>query len=284
MKKLILTTSLLAFGAFMFTAQYGCKKSSSSNTVDSISCSDANLLQAALSVTGGVLKTGTFPTSSTTGAPTLSAFQSSAGLSAGHSLLLPFNYSSTAGISKVLVMVENATNGYIETSSYSSSSSTGTIVLSISIPGRVKYGSFTLRYIIIDNSGNISNRISTDIVINAPVTCANASVSGSEGLTFTTIDMTGKSSGSMTLTYDTYSVPDRIDVYQGSKWLAGTGTNPSSPIPPQCNCSTPLPGFIGATGTLTFPYDANLSHDITVVVSGCLGGGTAWDWSTSCPL
>jgi hypothetical protein len=284
MKKLILTTSLIAFGAFMFTAQYGCKKSSSSNAVDSVSCSDANLLQAALSVTGGVLKSGTFPTSSTSGAPILSAFQSSAGLSAGHSLLLPFNYASGFGISKVLVMVQNATNGYIETSSYSSSGNTGTIVLSISIPGKVKYGSFTLRYIIIDNSGNVSNMISTDIVINAPVTCANASVSGSEGLTFTTIDMTGKSSGSMTLSYDTYSVPDRIDVYQGSKWLAGTGTNPNSPIPPQCNCSTPLPGFIGATGTLTFPYDANLSKDITVVVSGCLGGGTAWDWSTSCPL
>ncbi len=282
MKKLILTASLLAFGTFMFTAQYGCKKSSS-NTVDSVSCSDANLLQSVLSITGGVLKSGSFPTSSTSGAPVLSAYQSSAGLSAGHALLLPFNYSSTAGISKVIVQVENATNGYIETSSYSSSGNSGVIVLNISIPGRVKYGSFTLRYIIIDNSGNVSNVISTEVVINAPVTCANASVSGSEGLTFTTIDMTGKSSGTMTLTYDTYTVPDRIDVYQGSKWLTGTGTNPNSPIPPQCDCSTPLPGFIGANGTLTFPYDANLSKDITVVVSGCLGGGTAWDWSTSCP-
>ena len=284
MKKIILITSVITFTIFMFSAQYGCQKSkNSTTTVDSVSPSDANKLQAVLIIPGGALKSWNMPTTSATNAPVLSANQTSASINPNHQLMLPFNYSSIAGISKILVQVRNATSGYIEISGSSSSSNTGTIVIPISIPGKVKYGTFTLIYIIIDNSGNVSNVLTTYIVITAPVTCATATVNGAEGLTFTTVDMAGKSSGTMSLTYDTYSVPDRIDVYQNGTWLTGTGTNPNSTIPPQCDCSTPLPGFVGQTGTLTFPFDTGKSKDITVVVSGCLGGGTAWTWTMACP-
>ncbi len=282
MKKLIVITSILALGTLFFSAQYGCKKSSSSK-VDSVTTSDYNKLQAVLIIPGGSLKAGTVPATSATNAPVLTANQTTAAINPNHQLMLPFNFSSIAGVSKVIVHVVSATNGYIEVSGLNSSSNTGTIVLPISIPGYVKYGNFTIIYIIIDNSGNVSNVLTTEITINAPVTCSTATVNGAEGLTFTTIDMTGKASGTMSLNYDTYSVPDRVDVYQNGVWLTGTGSNPNSTIPPQCDCSSPLPGFIGATGTLTFPYDANKSKDITVVVSGCLGGGTAWTWTMNCP-
>jgi len=282
MKKIIIVTSMIALGMFVVPTQYGCKKSKSTTVIDSISPSDADKLQAVLIIPGGSLKTGSRPTKSLTNAPDISAYQSSAAINPGKQLMLPFNFSSIAGLSRIIVQVVGA-SGYIEVSGLSSSSNTGTVVLPVTIPSKVKYGNFELLIIIIDNSGNVSDYITTDVRINAPVTCADANVSGSEGLTFTTIDMTGKPSGTMTLEYDTYSVPDRVDVYQNGTWLAGTGTNPGSTIPPQCDCSTPLPGFIGADGTLTFPYDANKSKDITVVVSGCLGGGTAWDWKLNCP-
>lgn len=282
MKKIIIVTSMIALGMFVVPTQYGCKKSKSTTVIDSVSTSDADKLQAVLIIPGGSLNPKP-ANKKFSYAPVISAYQSSAAINPNHQLMLPFNYSSIAGLSRIIVQVVGA-SGYIEVSGLSSTTNTGTVVLPITIPGKVKYGNFQLVIIIIDNSGNISDYITTSIRVNAPVTCADANVSGSEGLTFTTVDMTGKSSGTMSLDYDTYSVPDRVDVYQNGTWLAGTGTNPSSTIPPQCNCSTPLPGFIGATGTLTFPYDANKSKDITVVVSGCLGGGTAWDWTMHCPL
>lgn len=282
MKKIIIAASLVALTAFLFTIQYGCTKSSSNPTVDSVAPSDANKLQSALIITGGTLKTGTFPTTSTTNAPVLSGYQSSAAINPNHVLALPFNFTSTNGCAKIYGMVTGATNGYFEITG-SSSSNTGTIIIYISIASKIKYGTFTFIYVIVDNSGNVSNVLSTQIVINAPMTCTNATASGSEGLTFSTVDMTGKSSGNMSLTYDTYSVPDRVDVYQGTKWLAGTGTDPGTTIPPQCDCSSPLPGFVGQTGTLNFPYDASKVKEITVVVSGCLGGGTAWNWTMTCP-
>ena len=283
MKKIIVITSILTLTVFMFSAQYGCKKSKDNTpTIDSVSPSDANNLQAVLIIPGGSLVSGNMPTTSSTNAPVLSANQTSASINPNHQLLLPFNYTSTAGISKIYVQVKTATNGYIQVGGVSSASNTGTIVLPISIPGKVKYGNFTIIYVIIDNSGNVSNILTTEVIITAPVTCATATVDGAEGLTFTTIDMTGKASGNMSINYDTYTVPDRIDVYQNGTWLTGTGTNPNSTIPPQCDCGTPLPGFVGQTGTLTFPYDASKSKHITVVVSGCLGGGTAWTWTMVC--
>ncbi len=282
MKKIGLVVAAVIFGMLTFSTQYGCKKKDNNSVVDSVSPSDANKLQGVLIISGGSLKGGSLPTKSLSNAPLISGYQSSAAINPNHQLMLPFNYSSIAGLSKIIVQVDGAT-GYIEVSGFTSSVNTGTVVLPIMIPGKVKYGYFQLNIIIIDNSGNVSEVINTDVTINAPVTCSTAHVSGSEGLTFTTVDMTGKSSGSMSITYDTYSVPDRIDVYQNGTWLTGTGTNPNSTIPPQCDCSTPLPGFIGDNGTLTFSFDANKSKDITVVVSGCLGGGTAWDWDMTCP-
>ncbi len=283
MKKLVIIASFLTLGVFFFSTQFSCKKSSNSTpTVDSVSPSNANDLQAVLIIPGGTLKSGTMPSTSATNAPALTGNQTSASINPGHQLMLPFNYTSVAGISKIFLQVVGATNGYIEITGSSSGNNTGTIVVPITIPGKVKYGTFSITYIIIDNSGNVSNVLTTDITITAPVTCATASLVGAEGLTFTNVDMTGKSSGTITINYDTYTVPDRIDVYQNGTWLTGTGSNPNSTVPPQCDCASVLPGFVGQAGTLTFHYDASKSKDITVVVSGCLGGGTAWEWQMVC--
>ncbi len=46
-----------------------------------------------------------------------------------------------------------------------------------------------------------------------------------------------------------------------------------------CNCSSVLPGFVGKKGQLQFNYDPKKGKTITVVVSGCLNGGTSWEWT-----
>lgn len=123
-----------------------------------------------------------------------------------------------------------------------------------------------------------------DVCVNvsAPKTCGST-VSGNEGLTFTTLTL-GDTAGTVTVDYDTYSIPDRIDVYYDNKWVAGTGSDPG-PIPPQKNCSDVVAGdgFLGTTGVLSIAYDPAISKEVTVVVSGCLGSSTAWDYTVNCP-
>lgn len=257
-----------------------CKKEENHGPVNP---SDANALQKAITIEYGALKTGSFPVA-TGSAATLSAYQSSAQTNPGGQLILPFNYSGNSGFRTVYAQVQGATNGYFEINmpNAGSSSSSGTILLTINIPDYVTIGNFSLLYTIVDQQGNVSTYVVTYVVLTAQLDCATASASGSEGLTFTKVSM-GNKAGSAGVVYDTYSVPDRIDIYQGSTWLAGTGSNPGSLVPPQCDCDTPLPGFIGDTGTLNFYYDPSKGNDITVVVSGCLGGGTAWDWYMECP-
>ncbi len=127
-------------------------------------------------------------------------------------------------------------------------------------------------------NGTTSNKVQTNInVTNINITCENAYMSGTSGLTFTNLYL-GEGAGEVKIAYDTYSVPDRIDIYQGETWLTGTGSNPNSPIPPMCNCDSPLPGFVGENGELSFFYNPNKGSSIVVVVSGCLPKGTAWEW------
>ncbi len=150
--------------------------------------------------------------------------------------------------------------------------------ISIGIPKNIDDGSFDIKYLVRDASGSNSNAVTSTIYItNEVINCDNAYAEGEQGLTFTTVHL-GSTAGKVSIYYDTYSVPDRIDIYQGKDWITGTGTNPNSLIPPMCNCSSPLPGFVGDNDYLTFNYNPARGQQITVVVSGCLGGGTYWEW------
>jgi hypothetical protein len=120
------------------------------------------------------------------------------------------------------------------------------------------------------------------VTVSAPKTCGQF-VSGAEGLTFTNLTL-GNVAGTASINYDTYSIPDRLDIYYNGNWVAGTGTDPG-PVPPQKNCSDVVSGdgFYGKMGTLSFAYDPAISKEVTVVVSGCLGSSTAWDYTVECP-
>ena len=247
---------------------------------------DSNALQKVLSIPDGKLTKGDMPQpSNTAAAPKIVYSQPSASFNPGTQFQLPFTFTANNAWQYIYVQVEGATNGYIVVRNTASPNvKSGMIVLPISLPINVDYGEFVLIYCIVDSSGNISNWITTIIVLREPLTCADADLSGEEGLTATQVDL-GSTGGNVTLEYDTYTVPDRIDIYQGITWLTGTGANTGLLVPPLCQCSSPLPGFIGTKGTkvLSFYYDPAKGRNITIYVSGCLNNNTAWIWHLNCP-
>ena len=206
----------------------------------------------------------------------------SVGVTAGNTVILPIICSLSTNIQKVFIQVVGA-EGHISASitTCSATLNSGRYgYISIGIPINIDDGSFQIQYLIQYGSGSYSNLVITTINVNNDIkTCENAYAEGNDGLTFTTVEL-GKVSGPVKIYYDTYVVPDRIDIYQGSEWIDGTGDDPYCPIPPLCPCSTATreDGFIGQSGYFEFNFNASKGSTITVVVSGCLYGGTAWKW------
>ena len=280
MNKIKTITALFAILFLLNACSKDDKKKKEEEVVD-IETTDANGLQKAFKVTNGTLKTGRLPkTSSNANAPTIENIQTSCQTNAGYQLIVPFTFDSDADWDFIYLQVVGATNGYFSIKNTGSSSNV--VAIPIFIPSNVLNGDFEITYAIVDEDGNVSEYVITTVVIKDALDCSNGSNSGSEGLTFTQVDM-GNKAGFVELNYDTYTVPDRVDVFQGTTWLGGTGSNPRSTVPPLCDCDNPLPGFIGENSTISFNYQPSKGNIITIVVSGCLGGSTAWDWNISCP-
>jgi hypothetical protein len=221
----------------------------------------------------------------------LGGIQKSIEVTAGGEILLPVNYTvMTAGgtysVREYYIHVVGADSTIKVTNSNTNLPANGTMIHRIKVPSYFSYGQFCFntKVTFVRSDGSIYQTPDYNVCvgITAPKTCGQT-VSGSEGLTFTTLRLSD-AAGTATVNYDTYTVPDRIDIYYNQTWVGGTGANPG-PIPPQKNCSyvTTGDGFLGATGKLTFSYNPNISKEVTVVVSGCLGSSTAWDYSIVCP-
>ncbi|MCF6307501.1 MAG: hypothetical protein L3J09_06055 [Flavobacteriaceae bacterium] len=78
---------------------------------------------------------------------------------------------------------------------------------------------------------------------------------GSDGLTIFTCDL-GQTSGNVTINYDTYSIPDRIDLFYNGAWIDGTGSAlGQNQFPPVMDCSgTIVDGYVGETCSFNFNY------------------------------
>ncbi len=279
MNKLKLVLFLTIITGLFFTA---CLKKDDytlvlPQNIDSINIDNSNEVQNGLNVRNGSLISGTLP-GSTSGNNSLSNSQTSISVKNGNILTIPIIYSSQTNIKTVYIQVVGATNGYFAVTPTISTSTNGYAYISLEIPDYLSNGNFEIIYLLEYTNGTTSNKVQTNInVTNINITCENAYMSGTSGLTFTNLYL-GEGAGEVKIAYDTYSVPDRIDIYQGETWLTGTGSNPNSPIPPMCNCDSPLPGFVGENGELSFFYNPNKGSSIVVVVSGCLPKGTAWEW------
>ena len=284
MKKILLST-IVAFGVITLTL-LSCKKTQS--TASAVSPTDANALQKAIIIGSATKTTGTMPASNGSSL-TIPSYQTTASDNPGVTMVLPMSVSNVNSLKKMYFQVRGATTGYfvIDMQNAPLVFKNGNILgIQITVPSNVQKGQFVLNYDLQDLNGLISTMYSTTITITDPLDCSTANISGSEGLTYSTIDM-GNVSGSASLHYDTYSVPDRIDIYQGTTWLTGTaGTPPAGNIPPIVSCSS-IPssgsnGFYGKSGDLPFYYNTSKGK-VTVIVSGCVGNGTAWVWKMNCP-
>lgn len=212
-------------------------------------------------------------------APNIS-YASSASVVASGTVYIPITYTATAAPSSLLIQVVGATSFYFNIPLPGAGAS-GTITIPMSISSRVLTGNFGMAACVV-SGGEVSQPYIIAAAVTEPLTCEDGGfVSGSEGVTNTRHQLNGVA-GNVVINYDTYSVPDRVDVFvDGTVWSGGTGSS-ISPPPPTSNCSSPLPGFVGASGTITVPVTAANKY-IDVYVSGCLGSGTAWDYSFQCP-
>ncbi len=257
------------------------------NAETTVDPTDADALSGVLGLTNAMSVSGNPPSPSTLStAPDVTNNQSSARVSAGNTLFLPFTYSSTTspGYSGCYVQVNGASTYFDLTDDEAATS--GQIVLPVEIPDNVTTGTFTLEYCIYDANGLVSNILSTTVTVDDLQTCSSNTVSGNDGLSVFTYDL-GGTAGSVDIQYNTFTVPDRIDVFYNRNWVGGSGSSLTFGDTPPVNngCASGVDGYVGTGGfrTIQFNYDPSTSREVIIYMSGCIGGGTAWDLVVNCP-
>lgn len=287
-KLLYACTSALLLTAMLQTTS--CKKEDSTQEPAaptyadySISPENADSLMKVISFGNATRKTTAWPTDNSTNTVKLEYDPSLTVSTGGSTTYLPIVFKGTEAFTKVLLQIKGATSGYFVFDA-SAAGMSGTFFVPMTIPKSVMQGNFRLIVLLQNASGQIvgSKMLDVPVQIKKPYECLTngSKVSGSSGITQTMHALSGKA-GNVKITWNTYSVPDRIDVYVDGQWKDGTGGT-SSPPPPLCACSAPLPGFVGSSGTFTIPVEAS-NKNIEVYVSGCTGSNTAWDYSLNCP-
>ncbi|MEZ5174171.1 MAG: hypothetical protein R2850_11875 [Bacteroidia bacterium] len=204
--------------------------------------------------------------------------------SAGGVVNLPIIYEDNSGddVAGIYCQVDGA-DDYINVP-VSGAGSVGTLLLSAGIPANMLDGSFCISISVYDSQGMVSSHFHTCVSVSQPMSCGVQRESGGEGVTSTLHDM-GNQGGIVIINYETFTVPDRIDVFYGGEWVTGTGSDPGplGMVPPLADCSNPTEGYVGANGTFCFPFSPDERGSLVeVVVSGCVRGGTAWNYTITC--
>jgi len=269
--------SIYIFISFLFLLLSSCTQKVTTADVGIDPQSEENLLNTAF-VIDGKLKRGAIPQANSNNgtSPSISGLPTAIEISAGVILQIPFNASATSGgdICKIYLQV-NGANAFWEIP-YKWKSSNA--VLEIFIPIYVKSGNYDLTISVEDCNGNISDVNTVNTLLNAIGDC-NSLIEGTYGITIRSFDF-GDKEGEVTILYDTYTIPDRIDIRQQTEWKASTGTlfQPNE-FP---NCAMMMNGIVSGQGLLQFYYDPKKGRNISVYVTGC-DPLTAWDVQLSCP-
>lgn len=273
--------TLIPLILFLTIISFSCEKVEITTT--NINPSNPNALTDVLVVPNGSLVDGDMPdASNSSDKPVMTIIDPTMSYSAGSQVRLPIAFeTSSSGISGLYFQINGAKQYFnVTVSSYTSS---GTILLPISIPENVASGKFCITVGIYDMNGLVSNTFETCITVTKTYGCNVERVSGGEGITSSIHNM-GDNAGMVKIIYETFTVPDRIDVFYGSNWVAGTGSNPGllGSVPPLADCNNPTEGYVGDDGEFCFPYDPIIGDQVEVVVSGCVRGGTAWEYTIKC--
>jgi len=146
--KTVLFTMLVAGVSFT-----SCSKKEKEN----VDPTDANALQSVLVVPGGTLQNGNPPPpSGGANAPQISSNTSTANVTAGNQVSIPFSYTSNSGYTRCYVQVDGATNGYFDIPQPTTNPNQGQVTIPINVPSNVSSGNFCINYCIQDGNGNVS--------------------------------------------------------------------------------------------------------------------------------
>lgn len=266
---------------------FNCTDDNSNNT-KMISPSNPDALASVLVFPNAEeVVSGSLPSSSDPSvAPVVSHIDTSISYSAGSQIFIPCDVVSPtqSNIAGVYVQVKGGTT-YFDVP-INATTSNGLISLPIGLPSLVGPGNFILILKFYDTAGNISGMIEVNITVTAPSNCGTTKVSGGEGLTSNVFVIPEGQNGIIKISYNTYTVPDKIDVYQNGVWIGGTGPSTERATLRKalnCNMATEVAGYKGEQGEFIFNYVPSAGKEIEVVVSGCEDGGTAWEYTFSCP-
>jgi hypothetical protein len=276
--RLLLRAVLLAGVCISTVSLDGCKKSDV--VAGPVDPSDANALSKVIvfpsgtQTNSGNLPTTTAPTVTIANNPTVSM------TSGGAQVFVPIQYSGSTTISAVYVKIDGS-DTYFKVP-VTGSTTSGTIYVPISLPSNVTSGSFTITVVLVGSNGSTvaSRSLTVPVNIKLPLDCDNGDVQGNAGITQSEHQLNGKA-GNVTIAYNTFDLPDRIDVYVDGRWVAGTGTS-IAPPPPLSTCANPLAGFVGKAGTFKFAVTSG-NQRVQTYVSGCTGSSTAWAYELTCP-
>ncbi len=95
--------------------------------------------------------------------------------------------------------------------------------------------------------------------------CGQSTASGGQGTTKTRHAL-GRYAGTVSITYDMFSVPDRLDCFYRGVLVATTG------------------GLVSGPGTLTWDYaPGSTDPPWCLVVMSAPNAGTAWTYTLACP-
>ncbi len=225
----------------------------------------------------------TLPESSTSGGPVISNFDNNISYSAGSKVFLPLEVSASSSIKGIYFQVKGASKYF--NIPINTSISSGIISVPFDLSVLVGSGNFIVLMKIYDAQGKVSSPIEISINITKSSNCGITKVSGGQGLTSNLFKIPS-TAGKIKISYDTYVVKDKIDVFQNGEWIGGTGpTTVRSTLRKALNCSvaTEVLGYFGKKSEFLFDYDPANGTDIEVVVSGCELGGTLWEYTFSCP-
>lgn len=102
-------------------------------------------------------------------------------------------------------------------------------------------------------------------LVSNPIQCNVQSGSGGQGTSFIN-QILGTDTGFVRVTYQMYSVPDRMDVYYNNNLMASTN------------------GLVSGTGTLLFYYAPDSAGPYSCVIKiSAPNPGTAWNFTAYCP-
>ncbi|HOZ82506.1 MAG TPA: hypothetical protein PLU85_05695 [Bacteroidia bacterium] len=224
---------------------------------------------------GGKLYEGPMPTA-TGGTIAITDKPNAVQVSAGVLLYFNYNTSNNANLCTFYVQIDSADSYWAAPIEFDTIAQRPYV--RILIPNFVRNGDYKLKFAVGDCAGNVSTIANTDVSVTDPLGCG-ASFSGNVGITALVANL-GSKAGTATISYDMYSIPDRLDIRYDGQWIASTGTLLSPSGYP--NCAISPDGFVSGSHSVTFNYDPGKSRLVEIYVSGC-NSGTAWQIEVVCP-